>query len=91
MTAEKFTANQYFNSRTGITIFNSSGTITISINGVSSSEIADTARAILSKLNTPYYERKAYLEQNEQNYEWGLITKEMRDQRIEEIESAYKG
>ena len=80
-----YKANHYFRLHQGLDITDKEGEIVINIKGGSSKEIELIARKILSELNRDYYTKTALLEDNDKNYEMGLITQDERDQKKEDI------
>ena len=82
---KKYTANQYFNNTDGLIISDEQGNTVINIKADSSNEIANLGRKILAAINEDYYNKKARMADNDQNFEWGLITKKEHSDKVIEI------
>lgn len=85
---KKYTANHYFTTTEGLKIADETGLTVITIKAESTNEIAAIARKVLALLNEDYYTKKALIEDNNQMYDWGLLTKDERQQKEEAILSA---
>lgn len=82
---EKFTASSFYTHSEGLNIFNGKGDIVVIVKGDSTKEVAARAKKILDMLNEDYYNKQALLEDNQWNYDRGIVTTAEYEARKVEI------
>jgi len=80
-----YKANHYFRPSHGLDIFDESGETVINIKAASSNDVRDIANKVLAHLNHDYYTKKAFIADNAELYNLGLITKDEQTERDNKV------